>query len=68
MAQNIVIIESHEENGVEWGISFDGYNPNEADYFKLCDKETAFRLKEYLLTKHSPISLDEPVGSPGYKF
>jgi hypothetical protein len=63
----IIIIETQENNGIELGISFDGYNPNTDWYFKMIDKETAFRLKKYL-TEYSPVPLDEPVGVPSNKF
>lgn len=43
-----IVIESHEENGVEWGISSNGSNPESKDYFKMPDKETAFRLSNLL--------------------
>lgn len=45
---NVIVIESPEETETEWGISLDGHNPNPADYFKMIDKQTAFRLKDYL--------------------
>lgn len=45
---NIQIIETVEKEGTEWGISFTDHNPEPKDYFKMPDKETAFRLKEYL--------------------
>jgi hypothetical protein len=67
MGIGIIVIESPEKSGTEWGISFDGPNPNQEDYFKMPDKETAFRLKDYL-SEHSPVSLDESVGSPSAKF
>jgi hypothetical protein len=54
----IIVLESHEEMGVEWGLSFTGPNPESKDYFKMPDKETAFRLRDYLLslTKNTPVS------------
>jgi hypothetical protein len=63
----VVVIETHEESGVEWGLSFNGYNPDFQDYYKMPDKETAFRLMERL-TKSSPITNNEPVTSPSNKF
>ena len=63
----IIVIETPEESNLEWGISFDGSYPNQEYYFKMPDKETAFRLKDYL-TEHSPIPSDKPVSSPGNKF
>ncbi len=55
---SIIVIETHEDTGVEWGISFNGYNPEPPDYFKMVDQETAFRIMEYLnnLTVNSPVS------------
>jgi hypothetical protein len=47
---NIIVIESHEETGVEWGISFKGSNPESDHYFKMVDRETAFKLMDYLLS------------------
>lgn len=44
----VQVIETHEETGVEWGISFTDSNPEEKDYFVMPDEQTAFRLKEYL--------------------
>lgn len=43
----VTVIETHGNN-IEWGISFTGYNPEAKDYFKMADKDTAFRLKDYL--------------------
>lgn len=54
---NLVVIESVDADGTEWGISFTDNNPKEEDYFKMPDKETAFRLKERLAVC-SPISFD----------
>ena len=45
---SLCVIEEVEISGVEWGLSFDGSNPNEEDYFQMIDKETAFRLKDKL--------------------
>lgn len=43
--QNIVVvIESHNGDRVEWGISFSGPNPGDEDYFAMPDEETAFKL------------------------
>ena len=60
MSTNLIVIESIESSGTEWGISFTNHNPEPQDYFKMPDKETAFRLKEYLAI-HSPVSNYEPV-------
>jgi len=45
---NVIVIESIEPEGTEWGISFTNPNPEAKDYFKMPNMETAFRLKEYL--------------------
>lgn len=45
---NIIIIESIEDEGTEWGVSFTDSNPEPQDYFKMPDEETAFKLKKYL--------------------
>lgn len=51
---NIQVIESVEKDGTEWGISFTDNNPDPKDYFKMPDKETAFRLKEKLSLPNTP--------------
>jgi len=43
-----VVIESVGDHIIEWGLSFSDHNPEAKDYFRMHDKETAFRLKEYL--------------------
>ncbi len=48
MKQEPIVIESHEENGVEWGVSFDGYNPPPEKYVCMVDKESAFKLVELI--------------------
>jgi hypothetical protein len=63
---SVVVIETVEDGSTEWGISLTDSNPKEEDYFKMSDKETAFRLKERL-TVNSPISLNEPLGRPTNK-
>lgn len=47
----ILVLEDHNETGVEWGLSFTNHNPEAKDYFPMPDKETAFRLKNYLDTE-----------------
>lgn len=44
----IIVIESHDADGTEWGISLTNHNPEPHDYFKMPDKETAFRIKQKL--------------------
>jgi hypothetical protein len=46
---NIQVIETVHEDRIEWGISFDGYNPNAQDYFEVTNKQTAFGLQKKLL-------------------
>jgi hypothetical protein len=58
-----LVLESIEEHGTEWGISITDPNPTPEHYFKMPDKETAFRVQE-LLTKLTPISLNYPIGIP----
>lgn len=56
MKTSLVVIEEIDKNNdVEWGLSFGGNNPLSEDYFKMPDKETAFRLKERLSIKFPPI-------------
>ena len=43
----MVVIETHEEDGVTWGVSIHGPNP-EPDQFVQCrDKAHAFTVKKY---------------------
>jgi hypothetical protein len=53
MSIDVQVIEMHDEDGVEWGISFDGPNPNEEDYFEMMDGESAFRLKYRIMAECS---------------
>lgn len=43
-----VVIELHDEEGVEWGVSFAGPNPEEQDYVRMVDGPTAFKLTALL--------------------
>ena len=61
-----VVIEEHTPDGVEWGLSFTDNNPEPEHYFKMPDKETAFRLKDYLAV-YAPVTNNEPVGLPPNK-
>lgn len=45
---NVTIIEDHSITPTEFGISFNGCNPEEKYYFKMVDGETADRLQNYL--------------------
>ena len=58
---DIQVIETHSEEGVEWGISFDGCNPNAEDYFGVVDKRTAFDLQRKILTEYSLVSRNKPI-------
>lgn len=60
---NILVIESVESEGTEWGISFTNPNPEAKDYFEMPNKETAFRLKDYLAV-YAPIPFDKPFSRP----
>ena len=44
----MVVIESHEENGVEWWLSFTSHNPELDECIQCPDKEFAFRMKELI--------------------
>jgi hypothetical protein len=48
MKKIVLVIENIEKEGTEWGISFTDQNPKPEDYFEMPDKETAFRLADYL--------------------
>lgn len=63
---NVIVIESVESDGTEWGISFTNSNPDAKDYFEMPNKETAFRLRTYLaeLTEYTPIPFDNPLSRP----
>lgn len=52
-----VLIETHNENNVEWGIGFNSPNPTKENYFQMIDKETATRLMNLLDQLYSPQSL-----------
>jgi hypothetical protein len=60
---NVLVIETHTDEGVEWGISFTDYNPAPEDYLKMADKETAFRLRDKL-AELAPTSGNKPVTVP----
>lgn len=51
---NVHLIESHEPNGIEWGVSFTDNNPEVKDFFPM-DKETAIRLYQYLSAPPLPL-------------
>ncbi len=64
---SIEVIETHNDDSVEWGISFNGHNPEASDYFLTKNKHDAFRLREIILAKFTPISRDCPVSIPSNK-
>ncbi len=43
-----ILIETHEENGVEWGVSLTSSNPEPEDYYACQSKEEALSLKAML--------------------
>lgn len=43
---DVVVIETIEKDGSEWGLSFSGSNPEQDDYFKMVSEEEAFRLRD----------------------
>lgn len=44
----VQVIENIDEKGTEWGISFNGNNPEPIEYIKMPDKETAFGVMKQL--------------------
>jgi hypothetical protein len=52
---NVIIIETHNKENVEWGISLTDHNPTPDNYIGCADYDSANRLKN-LLAKLSPIS------------
>lgn len=56
--KNICVIESYDPNQ-EWGISFDGFNPEAEYYFKMPDKETAFRLEAFIKAQEKDLVASE---------
>lgn len=45
---NVLVLESHEEDGVKWGVSFTDHNPELKDYVECATKEDAFKLKRLI--------------------
>ena len=45
---NVIIIETHNEDGVEWGISLTDHNPTSENYIGCKDYESANKLKNLL--------------------
>lgn len=48
--KNLVVIENHEDYGVEWILSFSGSNPTLDESIKCVSKDEAFKLK-YLIER-----------------
>ena len=48
-----IVIETPNENGVEWGLSFTDHNPKEEDYFKCESEKDAYKLQKLIETKIS---------------
>lgn len=46
------VVEMQNADSTEWGLSFDGCNPEDEYFFKM-DKDTAFRLQKYLTDTES---------------
>jgi hypothetical protein len=44
----VVVIEQHNEDGVEWVVSFDGSNPVKDLSFVAASSEDAFKAKELI--------------------
>lgn len=47
----LVLIESHDENGTEWCVSFEGPNPESNSCVRCFDKENAIKLRNLLGSK-----------------
>ncbi len=45
---NILLIEAHEEHGVEWGVSFAAYNPPAEQFVRCYDRIEAQKLYDIL--------------------
>ncbi len=55
---SIIVIETHNHDSVDWGVSFNGHNPEPKDYFLAKNKDDAFGLRDIILTKFVPVSVD----------
>jgi hypothetical protein len=75
----IIVIETID-NSNEWGINFNGSNPDSKNYFATKDKETAFNLRDKLnyifaqlnapqslLTNQGEVTVDQVINSAGSK-
>ncbi len=45
MTPTLTIIETYEDDRVEWGVSTAGYNPPPEEYIEVASKEEAFEIK-----------------------
>lgn len=45
---DILLMEEHEPDGVHWGISFDGFNPELESYVECKDKDNASKLQDLI--------------------
>lgn len=75
----IIVIETIDNNN-EWGISFNGSNPDSQNYFAIKDKKTAFDLRDKLnyiftqlnvpqslLINQGEVTVDQVTNSAGLK-
>lgn len=51
MKMEILVCEDHNENGIDWGISFLGNNPPKDKYIKCENASEAFKLKNLIEEK-----------------
>lgn len=43
-----IVLESNNENGTEWGVSFTNHNPELKDYVECASEEDAFKLERLI--------------------
>lgn len=63
-----VIIESHEDSGVVWGVSLDGPNPESQNFFRCANHDSAIRLRDLLTIATIDIIFDAPPGPESGRF
>lgn len=56
-----ILIETHDENGVEWGVSRTSHNPESKDYFACKSKEDAIRACGWIGASEVPAVRDRRV-------
>ncbi len=44
----VILIEHHDENGVSWGVSFDGYNPDPENLVLCSNERNAVKLQNLI--------------------